>query len=237
MNLHTPCLPSWQPIVPVSPWRLSGVVCGALLNDVDTLAALGDAVHQPPYKAAPRAPVLALKPRNTLAPSGAAVRVPAGFAGFTVGAALGLVIGRTACRVDEGRALQHLAGYVAVADLSLPHESHYRPALRFKARDCSCLIGSRVVARDAVADPDAVAITVVVDGEVVQRACTSRMQRGAARLLADVSEFMTLRPGDILLLGEPADAPLARAGQHAVVEIAGLGSLEASLVAEPEGAA
>ena len=49
----------------VPPYRLSGVVYGALLNHAPQLAALGDAMTQPPYKAAPRAPVLAVKPRNT----------------------------------------------------------------------------------------------------------------------------------------------------------------------------
>ncbi|WP_324152782.1 fumarylacetoacetate hydrolase family protein [Ideonella sp.] len=229
MNTFLPGLSS----VPMSPWRLSGVVYGTLMNDLDALAALGEALHQPPYKAPPKAPVLGLKPRNTLAASGAEVVVPAGFEGFEVGAALGLVIGRTACHVARHQALAHLAGYIVVADLSLPCESHYRPALRFRARDGSCLVGPEVVARDAVSDPDALDITVSVDGRVAQRASTSRMQRGAARLLADVSEFMTLRPGDILLLGVPAGAPLAGPGQHIAVEIAGVGRVDASLVQAP----
>jgi len=214
----------------VSPWRLSGVIYGALMNDLDTLAALGDALHQPPYKSPPRAPVLSLKPRNTLAVSGSAIAVPSGFEGFEVGASLGLVIGRTACRVAASQALAHLAGYAVVADLSLPHDSHYRPALRFKARDGSCLVGPQVAPIDAIDNPDALPISVSIDGRVVQRASTSRMQRGAAQLLADVSEFMTLRPGDVLLLGVPAGAPLARAGQHVTVEVGGLGRLDVSLI-------
>ena len=64
-----------------APWRLSGVVYGTLLNDPAALAALGEAVNAPPYKAPPRAPVLYLKPRNTLAADGAAVAVPARRAG------------------------------------------------------------------------------------------------------------------------------------------------------------
>lgn len=58
------------------------------------------------------------------------------------------------------------------------------------------------------------------------------MRRAAARLLADVTEFMTLRPGDVLMLGVPAGAPRARAGQRFAISIAGLGELEGSLVAE-----
>ena len=61
-----------------APWRLSGQVIGVLLNHRPALAALGDAVHAPPYKAPPRAPVLYLKPRNTQVADGARVAVPVG---------------------------------------------------------------------------------------------------------------------------------------------------------------
>jgi 5-oxopent-3-ene-1,2,5-tricarboxylate decarboxylase / 2-hydroxyhepta-2,4-diene-1,7-dioate isomerase len=215
---------------------LSGVVYGALLNDAAALAALGDGVNQAPYKAAPRAPVLYLKPRNTLAAGGAAVAVPADPGELEIGASLGLVLGRTACRVDEARALEHLAGYVIVADLSVPHASFYRPSIRCKARDGSCLIGPHIVPRQAIADPDALALQVTVDGRVVHRASTAGMLRGVTRLLAEVTEFMTLRRGDILLLGVAAGAPRARAGQAFAIDIEGLGRLDGALVAE-EGVA
>jgi 5-oxopent-3-ene-1,2,5-tricarboxylate decarboxylase/2-hydroxyhepta-2,4-diene-1,7-dioate isomerase len=221
----------------VPPYRLSGVVYGTLLNDAPALAALGDAVHQAPYKAPPKAPVLYIKPRNTLASCGAAVEVPQEGGELEIGAALGLVVGRTACRVAEAQALEHLAGYVIVADLSVPHTRFYRPSVRFKARDGSCLVGPQVVPRSAVADPDALAIEVTIEGRVVQRADTSGMRRGAAKLLADVTEFMTLHPGDVLMLGVPHGAPRARAGQRFAIEIAGLGRLDGTLVAEREVAA
>ena len=89
------------PVVEVdsAPWRLSGAVYGTLLNHRPALAALGDAVNAAPYKAAPVAPVLYQKPRNTLAGDGAQVVVPAGEAELELGAALGIVIGRTACPI------------------------------------------------------------------------------------------------------------------------------------------
>ena len=219
-----------------APYRYSGAVYGTLMNDPAALAALGDAASQPPYKAPPSAPVLYIKPRNTLAGPGAAVAVPAQPGELEVGASLGLVFGRTACRVGEAQALDHLAGFTIVADLSLPHGSFYRPALRFKARDGSCLIGPRMVPRDQVADADALKIQVSLDGRVVQRASTAGMRRGVARLIADVTEFMTLRAGDILLLGVPAGAPRGRAGQRFAIEITGLGRLEGRLVDEEASA-
>jgi 5-oxopent-3-ene-1,2,5-tricarboxylate decarboxylase/2-hydroxyhepta-2,4-diene-1,7-dioate isomerase len=220
-----------------SPYRLSGVVVGALLNHAGALAALGNAVDEAPYKAPPRGPILAIKPRNTLAASGATLAVPARFEQLDIGASLGLVIGRTACRVGERDALDHVAGYTLVADLGVPHESHYRPQVRFKALDGSCLIGPRVIARDRLGDPDAVAIRVSLDGATVQLASSAGMARSAARLLADVSDFMTLRPGDVLMLGVALGAPRARAGQSFAIEADAIGRLEGSLVREPAKAA
>lgn len=215
-----------------SPYRLSGTVYGTLLNSSESLAALGDAVHQPPYKAAPKAPVLYVKPRNTLAGDGDAVEVPDAAAALQAGASLGLVIGRTACRVAESEALSCLAGYVVVADFSVPHESFYRPAVRFKALDGSCSIGPAVVPAASITDPDALPLRVLIDGVLAQSASTGGMRRAAARLLADVTEFMTLHPGDLLMLGVPHGAPLAKAGQTVTVEIDGVGRLENVLTKE-----
>lgn len=215
-----------------APYRLSGTVYGTLLNHAGALASLGDAVNHAPYKAPPQAPVLYLKPRNTLAAAGSSVCVPQEFGELEIGASLGLVIGRTACRVSEAQALAHLAGYVIVADLSVPHSSFYRPSIRFKARDGSCLIGPQVLPCNAIGAPDALRFQVTVDGRVVQQTSTGGMRRTAARLLADVTDFMTLRPGDVLMLGVPAGAPRARAGQRFAISIAGLGELEGSLAAE-----
>jgi 5-oxopent-3-ene-1,2,5-tricarboxylate decarboxylase/2-hydroxyhepta-2,4-diene-1,7-dioate isomerase len=88
------------------------------------------------------------------------------------------------------------------------------------------------VPRSAVPDPDALAITVEVDGELVQRASTSGLIRPIAKLLADVTEFMTLARGDLLLIGVPEGAPRLRAGQRATIRIDGLGELHNHVVAE-----
>lgn len=215
-----------------APWRLSGTVLGVLLNHRPALAALGDAVHAAPYKAPPQAPVLYVKPRNTQVGDGARVRVPAGVAALEVGAALGLVIGSAACRVSADDALAHVAGLVVVADLSVPHESFYRPSVRLKARDGFCPLGPCVWPLAAVADVDALAVRVAVDGRTVHEANTGERVRTAARLLADVSAFMTLAPGDVLLTGVAAGAPHVAAGHAVSVAIEGLGDLSFALVPE-----
>jgi 5-oxopent-3-ene-1,2,5-tricarboxylate decarboxylase/2-hydroxyhepta-2,4-diene-1,7-dioate isomerase len=209
----------------VPPYRLSGAVYGTLLNHRSALAALGQAVHQPPYHAPPNAPVLYIKPRNTLARSGDAVRIPAGTPELEVGACLGLVIGRAACNVSESRALDHVAGYLIVADVSIPHANYHRPSIRFKARDGFCPLGPGVTARAAVADPDALTVRCYRDGVLVHIASTADLIRPAARLLADITEFMTLAPGDVLALGAAGPAPRFRSGQTSRIDIDGLGSL------------
>jgi 5-oxopent-3-ene-1,2,5-tricarboxylate decarboxylase/2-hydroxyhepta-2,4-diene-1,7-dioate isomerase len=208
-----------------------GTVYGTLLNHREALAALGDQVNVAPYKAPPKAPILYIKPRNTWAQSGDTVVVPSDTHELQMGATLGLVIGRTACKVTAAHALDHVAGYVVVNDISVPHDSFYRPSMRFKCRDGSCPIGA-YVPRDAVANPDALAVTVAIDGVVVQHTDTGGRVRSVAQLLADVTEFMTLNPGDILSIGVAAHAPLARAGQRVTITIEGVGQLENMFVAE-----
>ncbi len=209
---------------------LRGTVYGTLLNFRGALAALGDSVNQPPLKAPPKAPILYIKPRNTFAADGDAVWLPDGVDALEFGASLALVIGRTACRVAERDALDVIAGYAIANDVSVPHQPYYRPSLRFKCRDGYCPIGA-VVPHSAVPDPDALAITVEVDGEVVQRAHTSTLIRPVAKLLADVTEFMTLSRGDLLLIGVPEGAPRLRAGQRATIRIDGIGELRNQVVA------
>lgn len=220
-----------------APYRFSGNVYGALLNHRDALAALGPAVNLAPYKGAPKAVVLYVKPRNTLAGPGDDIALPVGVPELEIGASLGLVIGRTACRVREGEALDHVAGYVIVDDVSVPHASFYRPSVRFKAGDGFCPIGPRVIARHAIADPADRGVRVFVDGRLVHESRTGGWIRSPQRLLAEVSDFMTLFPGDVLMTGVADRAPRVCAGQDVAIEIDGLGRLENRFVAEPEARA
>ncbi|MBK7613424.1 MAG: fumarylacetoacetate hydrolase family protein [Burkholderiales bacterium] len=215
----------------VAPWRLSGVVYGALVNHTAQLAALGDAVHAAPYKAPPAHAVLQVRPRNTLCGPGSAVAVPADPGVVDVGVSLGIVIGRTACRVAAEDAPGVVAGYLVAAELGLPTESHYRPAVRLKARDGFTVLGPVVPAAE-VDDPDQLATWVQVDGEARHQGSTAGRVRGVAELIAAVTEFMTLQPGDVLLLGADSPAPRAAAGTAVTLGIADLGSLSFSLVAE-----
>jgi 5-oxopent-3-ene-1,2,5-tricarboxylate decarboxylase/2-hydroxyhepta-2,4-diene-1,7-dioate isomerase len=88
------------------------------------------------------------------------------------------------------------------------------------------VIGSEVTERV----PDE--IRTFINGELRCRASIADLVRPIDRLIADIGEFLTLQPGDILLIGEPHDAPLARAGDRVRVEIDGLAPIENEVVAE-----
>ncbi len=221
----------------VAPFRLSGTVYGTLLNHRSALAAVAQEMVRPPYNAPPRAPVLYVKPRNTLARCGDPVEVPSAASGsdageLEVGACLGIVIGRTACNVPEAAGLDYVAGYLIVGDVSVPHPNYYRPSIRYKARDGFCPLGPRVAVRAEVADPDALTIRTYIDGILMQTMSTADSIRSVSRLISDVSEFMTLAPGDVLAAGAAAPAPRVRAGQVVSIEAGALGTLVNPFVAQ-----
>lgn len=208
-----------------------GAVYGALLNDRATVQRLAPQFAHPPYKAGPVAPVLYIKPRNTFARPGAAIAVPADPGEVRVEATLGLVIGTAARRVAPGDAMRHVAGYLVASDLTLPHDSFYRPTVRERCRDGFCPM-TGLLAAPAGFDADAAEIVVEINGRPAHRRSLRTLVRPVARLLADVTEFMTLMPGDVLLVGPGEGSPGARAGDAVRISIPGLGDLTHTLVAE-----
>jgi 5-oxopent-3-ene-1,2,5-tricarboxylate decarboxylase/2-hydroxyhepta-2,4-diene-1,7-dioate isomerase len=212
--------------------RLPGTVVAAALNFRGVLARLGDATNHDPYKKPPVAPVLYLKPPNTWIGPGDAIPCPQGIRELRMGGTLGVVIGRTACRVRERDALSHVGGYRIVNDVCIPHESYFRPAIRERCRDGFTPMGPAILDPEILPDPDRAGIRVRVNGEMQCSNTTANLVRGVARLIADISEFMTLQAGDVLLVGEPENAPLACPGDRVVVEIDGLGWIENRVVAK-----
>jgi len=215
----------------------TNAVYGTALNFRSALAALGEAVNAPPYLAPPRAPILYLKPRNTWLGHGMPVVLPAGHEAVAMGPTLGVLIGEPATRVNAAAALGHVAGYTIVNDLALPHSSYFRPAIQQQCRDGFCPIGPWVIEPAAVADPGALAIRAYLNDRLCLSCSTAELIRPLPQLIADISEFMTLRCGDLLLVGLPANLPLARAGDRMAIEIDGLGRLENPLLDAGAGSA
>lgn len=204
-----------------------GTVYGVLLNDPATVERLGAAFDAPPYKAPPVAPVLYIKPRNTFAADGSVVTAPGD---VRIDGTLGAVIGRTATDVDASDAMSYVAGYRVVSDVTLPHESYYRPAVRQRCRDGFCPMSE--TASPPGFDPAAAEVVISIDGAAVHRRTLDRLVRDLPRLLADITEFMTLEAGDVVLLGPPDGAPVAKPGSTVRVDVAGLGSVTHTVAAE-----
>ena len=215
---------------------VAGAVYGTLLNYKGAVAALGEAMLAAPYQAPPVAPVLYLKPANTWIGCGGAIPLAPEIDAVEIGAALAVVFGRSARRVRAEEALDYVLGFTIVNDVSVPHASLFRPAVRQRCRDGFCPIGPWIVDKCCLARPGDLSIRIRINGELRLENSTANLVRGIGRLIADVSAFMTLRAGDLLHVGTPEKAPLARAGDRVSIEIEGIGRLENRLVAEGDAA-
>ena len=209
-----------------STFRPRGTVYGTLLNFRREYDAWQSQMSLPPYRAAPKAPVLYVKPANTWTSSGDTIPVPARVTQVEIGASVAAVMG------DAGA----VAGYVLVNDLSIPHDSYYRPPVKYNALDGFLGFSDATRNAEAAGDPAEFELTVKVNGEVVQTVQFSELVRSASQLLADVEEFMTLCPGDWLLLGldvaQNGHRPRAQVGDDIEISGPGFATLKNSLVAE-----
>ncbi|AWI76610.1 2-hydroxyhepta-2,4-diene-1,7-dioate isomerase [Parazoarcus communis] len=213
-----------------------GTVYGVVLNDHRSLARFGDALEAAPYKGAPKAPAMYVKPANTVVGDGATVHLPNGETAVEIGATVGIVIGRPAARLTAETALEAVAGYVLVADLSLPHASYYRPAIREKCFDGACPVATTTVSAAEAGRLADLKLTISVDGVAVGTRTFAELVRDVPRLLVDVTEFMTLSVGDVLLLGVEYQAPQARVGSSVHIEAGPLGTLGFNIQAATEAA-
>ena len=213
------------------PFFPTRTVVGALLEFQGAWQALEPVMAQPPHHRPPVHPVLYINPANTWARHGDPVLLPPDVAEVEIGATLGISFARAASRVNVAQALSHVSGYCIVNDVTVPHQSLLRPPMRQKCRDGFCPIGPWVSASE-MPDPGGLEIRSYVNGELRQRSHTTQLRRSVAQLVADVSEFMTLAPGDLLLIGVAEQPARARAGDTMAVEIDGIGRLENPLKAE-----
>ncbi len=206
--------------------HVSGTVYGVVLNDRASPARIGnDALEAAPYKGAPLAPALYIKPAGTRVQGGSVVRLPVGATAVEVGATCGMVMGRAAARLGVESALDAVTGVVLAADLSLPHASYYRPAIREKCFDGALPLGPVQLLGDLAR----LSLTTRIDGVVVEERSLADLLRDPAHLLADVTGFMTLAEGDVLLVGVSYMAPQAVAGSRVSIHAGALGTLEFSI--------
>lgn len=210
----------------------TGTVYGVLLNFQGEMQALAPQMNQPPYKAAPRAPVLYVKTANTWSTHGSRITVPAGVPEVEVGATIAMVISANKAEGSAQSATKSIASFVLMNDLSVPHTSFFRPPVKFKCLDGFLGIGAQTVPADRAGDPAQFSLEVRINGELRQSVKFADLVRNASQLLADVGEFMTLHPGDVLMLGCDVGRPLAKAGDRIDINAPGFDTLSNTLVAE-----
>jgi 2-keto-4-pentenoate hydratase/2-oxohepta-3-ene-1,7-dioic acid hydratase in catechol pathway len=183
--------------------------------------------------ALPDAPLLFAKWPNALIGPGEPIVLPAAAREVDYEAELGVVIGTAAKGVDAADALDHVRGYLPLNDVSARDlQFADKQWTRGKSPDTFCPIGPRLVPREEVEDPQALAIRCRVNGETLQDSSTSLMIFSVAEIIAYVSEVITLEPGDLIATGTPAGVGvfrdpkvLLKDGDEVTVEIESLGAL------------
>jgi 5-oxopent-3-ene-1,2,5-tricarboxylate decarboxylase / 2-hydroxyhepta-2,4-diene-1,7-dioate isomerase len=206
-------------------WTPEGTVYGTLLNFRREWDLWSARMTQDPHKAAPKAPVLYVKTANTFSPTGQDLLLQDGVTEVDIGATLGLVMAEQA----------QVVGAVLLNDWSVPHTSYYRPPVKFRCRDGFLGLPQQMTPGH-VQDWAALQIDVRRNSELVQTVQMRELVRDMHKLLADVGEFMTLQPGDVLMVGTDclADGTQERAKPGDKVEISAPGF--ASVVTTLRGA-
>ncbi len=152
-------------------------------------------------------------------------------------AELGIVIGKTGKYIPENEAADHIAGYtiindVTARDMQKEDMSKQRPWFRSKSLDTFCPMGPYLIPRDEIGDPHALRIELRVNGELRQNASTSDMIFSVPVLIATLSRFMTLLPGDVIATGTPEGVSPITPGDVVEISIDGLGTLRNPVVLE-----
>lgn len=149
-------------------------------------------------------------------------------------AELVVVIGKTARKVSEAEAMDYVAGYTVCNDYAIRDylENYYRPNLRVKSRDGLTPISPNIVPKAAIPDPHNLTLRTFVNDELRQQGTTADLIFSIPFLIAYLSEFMTLQPGDMIATGTPKGLADVRPGDEVVVEVEGVGRLVNRIVSE-----
>jgi 2-keto-4-pentenoate hydratase/2-oxohepta-3-ene-1,7-dioic acid hydratase in catechol pathway len=181
--------------------------------------------------ALPEEPLMFLKPPSALILDGAAIERPAGYERVDFEGELGVVIGTRARRVARERALEVVAGYTCVNDVTVRDLQRKDVQwTRAKGFDTFCPVGPRIVGG---LDPSRLRVITRVDGRVRQDSPTSDLIFDVPSLIAFVSAHMTLEPGDIISTGTPAGVGNLEPGSVVEIEIEGIGVLRNPVIARP----
>jgi 2-keto-4-pentenoate hydratase/2-oxohepta-3-ene-1,7-dioic acid hydratase in catechol pathway len=217
-----PRIPSSERIGPCV-GAIGKLVCVGL-NYIDHAAEANMAI--------PAEPVIFLKPTSCIVGPNDDVEIPMGATKTDWEVELGVVIGKPAKYVAIQQAMDHVAGYCVVNDVSERAFQLERGGTWDKGKGCDTFapIGPWLVTRDEIPDPQSLDLWLEVDGSPCQHGSTSKMIFGVAHLVSYVSQFMSLRSGDVITTGTPPGVGMGQrpprflsAGQTMRLGITGLG--------------
>ncbi len=220
-------------LAPVQPRKFLGIG----LNYADHIAESG--------MEAPEFPVFFNKQVTCVVGPGDDVHMPRVSSLLDYEGELAIVIGNRCRHVPEDRTHEVIAGYTITNDLSVRDWQLRTPTMTMgKSFDTHGPLGPWIVTADELGDPHALAIRTYVNDELRQDGNTSDMIYDCFQQVAHLSEAFTLEPGDVIATGTPAGIGavrqpfpegLLKVGATVRIEIDGIGTLENTVVAEPEG--
>ncbi|MTV36015.1 fumarylacetoacetate hydrolase family protein [Duganella radicis] len=200
-----------------------------------TVFALGlnyaDHARELAFKA-PETPLVFLKGPNTIAGHRAETERPADATYMHYECELAVVIGKQGRNVSREDAWGLVRGYTVANDYAIRDylENYYRPNLRVKNRDGCTPLGPWLVDRDDIPDPMRLQLRTRINGQLKQQGTTADMIFDIPALIAYLSSFMTLNPGDVILTGTPEGLADVQPGDVIETEIEGIGCLTNTII-------
>lgn len=183
-------------------------------------------------KGIPEEPLVFLKPPSSIIADGVPIERPAGYERVDYEGELGVVIGKRARAVAREQALDVVAGFVCVNDVTVRDlQKRDGQWARAKGFDTFCPIGPRVATG---LDPANLRITTRVNGQIKQDSSTSDLIFDVPFLIAFLSRHMTLEEGDVISTGTPAGVGNLAVGDVVEIEIDGIGVLRNPVIARPQ---
>lgn len=180
----------------------------------------------------PDEPIIFSKASSALSGPNDPVIIPRGAEKTDWEVELGVVIGKSALYVSEADALDHVAGYCTINDVSERSFQIERGGQWIKGKSAPSFgpLGPWLVTADEVADPQALSLSLRLNGEVVQNSRTGDMIFSVAEIISHMSQFMELQPGDVIATGTPEGVGMGMTpprylvpGDVMEVEVEGLG--------------
>lgn len=189
----------------------------------------------------PEEPIIFAKATSAICGPNDDIEIPRGSTATDWEVELGVVIGKHAKYIEKEQALDYVAGYCVINDISERDFQIRRSGqwTKGKSADTFGPIGPYLVTRDEVDDPQNLAMTLSVNGEIRQNGSTKTMVFGVAEVISYLSQFMSLHPGDIISTGTPPGVGMGhkpepiylKPGDKMVLEIEGLGTQTQTTIA------